>query len=746
MIRLDRSRVPVPEDFDSEPMRIERAGLSEFYGLPRSQRPQRKYKVSASLWRDTEPALFQLSSNKCAYCETPLADRGVRTIDSFRPTADAMSLDGVTSSEHYWWLTYEWTNLVPACRDCNRLKGRRFPVEGKRAPIGTIGDPLQGEQPLLLNPFEDQPDEHLIFSDDAVVAGKTDRGRVSIEVFGLNRTTLVKRRLDALRLLRTQLQSLVSQPGFKDQLRALVADDQSFAAPRRQFLNSWLRGLHSGLGQSAMADATAITAEHGERPAPSHAEQKRHFAKYRADQARQEAYSIDREESKADYYIRTRLIERIEIENFKPIGEIQLGFTTETSELLDTATDTDIQNAASHQTPWLMLLGENGSGKSSVIQAVALCLLGDRWRKRIKLDAREFVRHGARTGKVRVFLTGSPEPIQMTFSRRSAAFTSKPSEPKVLLLGYGSTRLLPRAGVAVEGRYDFAQTDNLFNPFVALGDANKWLLNLPAEAFDKVATSLKSLLRLADTDSLVRVGRPKKRVEADLMGTRITLDELSDGYQSVLALTCDIMRVLMHRWSTLDNAEGIVLLDEIGAHLHPTWRMRIVQSMREVFPRVQFLASTHDPLCLRGLDRGEVAVMRRDSKNRVTATTEGLPSVRGLRADQLLTSEYFGLSSTIDPDLEKLFTEYYRLLADPSPTSEEQARIAALRTDLDAYRVLGSNRRERLMLEVIDKFLAEEPDIPDEALRAQLTESTKKRVREIWDGATPAQAQLMSES
>jgi hypothetical protein len=172
--------------------------------------------------------------------------------------------------------------------------------------------------------------------------------------------------------------------------------------------------------------------------------------------------------------------------------------------------------------------------------------------------------------------------------------------------------------------------------------------------------------------------------------------------------------------------------------------MRIVRSMREIFPRVQFLASTHDPLCLRGLDDGEVVVMRRDNNNRVTALSEGLPSIRGLRVDQLLTSEFFGLSSTVDPDLEALFEEYYKLLAMPLPNADQATRIIELRKTLDQYRVLGANRRERLMLEAIDQFLANEPDIPDEEFRMRLSETTKQRAREIWEGTkTPEVSEVM---
>lgn len=741
MIRLDRNSVQIPDVLKSAAMRDEQARLAAFYALGPDERSQRTYRPAWKLKKALEPAVISLSNQKCAYCETPSEGKSFVGVDSFRPNSDALNLDGTVSPNHYWWLMYDWENLVPACMNCNRLKGRRFPIDGKRAEIGATGNALNAETPLLIDPFSDQPADDLIFSEDGLVAGKSERGRISVEVYSLNREVLVASRRDALAEFRLTLKRFASRRSVSDSdLRALVADNQPFAGAKRQFLQSWLTELNLQAGRASSRDVSAAFPEiDGHRAPTTHEEEEQHFAKFRAEQTRQESYSVASEEAKSDYFIRTRYIERIEIENFRPIERLSLRFPSARVSSKPLTSTPEAVNSPGPQTPWLMLLGENGAGKSSVLQAVALCLLGNEWRQRVKLDAREFLRHGAETGAVRVFLTGSTNPITLSFSASSSAFESNPGEPKLLLLAYGSTRLLPRGGVQGEQHHEFAQTDNLFNPFVPLGDANDWLLNLDDTTFDAVSLALKSLLQLADSDRLVRTQGPERRVEADVMGTSVPLEELSDGYQSVLAVTCDIMRVLLSRWPSMKIAEGLVLLDEIGSHLHPRWRMRIVASMREIFPRVQFLVSTHDPLCLRGLEEGEVSVVRRDRNHHVVAITDTLPSIKGLRVDQLLTSEFFGLNSTVDPDLEKLFEEYYSLLAIPTRNEKQLERIESLRTELEKYRVLGSNRRERIMLEVIDEFLAKEPEISDGQLRQGLTEETKRRVRAIWDGKSQVQ-------
>ena len=200
----------------------------------------------------------------------------------------------------------------------------------------------------------------------------------------------------------------------------------------------------------------------------------------------------------------------------------------------------------------------------------------------------------------------------------------------------------------------------------------------------------------------------------------------------MLALAVDIIAVMFTRWPALEAAEGIVLVDELGAHLHPRWRMRIVTSLREVFPRVQFLVSTHDPLCLSGLKNGEVVVMQRDARGASRALVD-VPPVEGLRVDQLLTSEFFGLYSTIDPSLDRLFDEFYFLKAKPKRTKTDDERLAELEKVLDGKQQLGVTRRDRIVLAAADDYLAKERRTVDPGERLALKDETKDKIVAVWE-------------
>jgi uncharacterized protein (TIGR02646 family) len=727
MIRVDRTQVPQPRVLTTKAAEAERARARQFYRRPAAKRAQETFDFDPALFaaEEVRTALDELFYSKCAYCEQPLPP-DAQIVDHFRPRAGAVDLDGSFDLDHYWWLAYEWANLYASCTECASLKGLRFPVEGARAKPPRapskkreITEPV--DRGVLLDPCADDPEQHLLFLDDGQVAGTTDRGRVTIEVLGLNRTALLEARRAALESARVEwdevfgaIASPKQSPG-SGALESLFDVTRPFAALRRQFVNEW----SSVRPTRVMVDSFLAETEEGpssveelapEAPIHSKASKRAVRRSFEATQAAQESYSVEQVSKKEDYFIRSRLIDRIVVHNLKVVKDLEL--------TMPTSSDPDL-------TAWLTLLGENGSGKSTVLQAVGLALMGKKYRDALKLDASTYVRHRAESGYVDVYLTGGTEPIHLEFSASSKRFKGSPAEPKVLLLGYGATRLLPRGNAKPQSTSAVARVDNLFNPFVPLGDAHTWLLGLDPKSFSTVARRLKKLLFLAPQ---ARFGRDDGRVEV----SGLPLEQLSDGSQSVLALAADIISVMISRWSAMEAAEGIVLIDELGAHLHPRWRMRIVTSLREVFPRVQFLVSTHDPLCLRGLKDGEVVVMQRNEQNEAVALTD-VPSVESLRVDQLLTSEFFGLYSTVDPTLDQLFDDYYFLKAKPHRTKADQRRLGDLEKELAGKQALGENRRERIVLDAADEYLAKERRTIEPGERLALKEETRQKIVDVWE-------------
>ncbi len=94
-------------------------------------------------------------------------------------------------------------------------------------------------------------------------------------------------------------------------------------------------------------------------------------------------------------------------------------------------------------------------------------------------------------------------------------------------------------------------------------------------------------------------------------GSWLPLSNLSDGYRSIVRLTADIayraIKLNPHLGSdVLKETEGIVLIDEIDMHLHPKWQRGIVDNLKATFPKIQFIATTHSPFIVQSLKADEV--------------------------------------------------------------------------------------------------------------------------------------------
>jgi hypothetical protein len=173
--------------------------------------------------------LEALFHGKCAYCESYYAGVHPVDVEHWRPKAEvaAEHWDHGADLSGYWFLASDWENLLPSCIDCNRArnhrevttgttqllgKANRFPVEpGSRR--ATSRAEIAGERPLLLHPCEDEPSHHLECDpgDQSILRPRnsSEKGRVSIEVYGLNRAGLVVARRERLATIRLHLNQLM---------------------------------------------------------------------------------------------------------------------------------------------------------------------------------------------------------------------------------------------------------------------------------------------------------------------------------------------------------------------------------------------------------------------------------------------------------------------------------------------------------------------------------------------------------
>ncbi len=197
--------------------------------------------------------------NKCAYCERICkAD-----IEHYRPKK---GVDEDKSHDGYYWLCYEWSNLIPSCINCNREGGKhnQFPIIGKRVTIPLVvngqldlrtckanNKPLLDETPYLLHPEVDHPENYFSFAIDPNGEGiriegidKENRGERTIEICLLNRQEV---KLD-------RVKNVIDD--FKDSIQCLFVQLDQNEIDNNQFVANIIQQLRMLKHKSLQEDKT----------------------------------------------------------------------------------------------------------------------------------------------------------------------------------------------------------------------------------------------------------------------------------------------------------------------------------------------------------------------------------------------------------------------------------------------------------------------------------------------------------
>jgi uncharacterized protein (TIGR02646 family) len=199
-------------------------------------------------------ALERAQHGKCCFCESKVAHITAGDVEHFRPKAGwRQQDDGPLEQPGYYWLAYDWTNLLFACDLCNRRHKRNaFPLRDPKRRARTHRDSVTAEEPLFIDPAGAVDPETLISFHEEVAFPVDDNeaGRETIRALGLNRAALAERRREQYKAIQT-LHKMVHAlpPEARAKMQAEVADAEAFLR----------RGVKDDAEYAAMARAALKT-------------------------------------------------------------------------------------------------------------------------------------------------------------------------------------------------------------------------------------------------------------------------------------------------------------------------------------------------------------------------------------------------------------------------------------------------------------------------------------------------------
>ncbi|MDR3008628.1 MAG: AAA family ATPase [Sphingobacterium sp.] len=310
---------------------------------------------------------------------------------------------------------------------------------------------------------------------------------------------------------------------------------------------------------------------------------------------------------------------------------------------------------------WIFITGENGSGKTSLLQSIAIGICRNQ-------DKDEVIYENKQT-KIEVLLhNGVKYPS-------STQFDKDISTSELLTKGfaaYGPIRLFSEStqikGVSFDRKIARKRTFGLFHSITLLGDlSGEYLFSVRPKYYELafqdflenvslniplIVSNIAEVQAVTDDENntqllYVQTNAPQN---ADKTFKTVTFKELPSGTKNFVGFILDLLLRLQSQQpdvTDIANYTGIVIIDEIDLHLHPKMQRDIVIQLSQTFPNIQFIVTTHSPVPLLGAPEDSLFIkMDRDDHNNIKAEILDI-DVKNLLPNTILTSPIFGFQDII---------------------------------------------------------------------------------------------------
>ncbi|QWI14550.1 ATP-binding protein (plasmid) [Bacillus mycoides] len=344
------------------------------------------------------------------------------------------------------------------------------------------------------------------------------------------------------------------------------------------------------------------------------------------------------------------------------------------------------------------IVGPNGSGKTSILRSLSMCLStnfiedtrfgedSEIWTDVVYNCDKYRIGSAAGWVKTAAYRKSVVTPFtyhlpQTDFDRKALnSYQIDDHMPAYAPLFIGAYRKLDYHNIIGMTKEEAAQIQRVHYRENAVESLNgtimpnvkQWLINryfiiekdwaeFERENWEWLLKNIECIGPVGSEFSFQEVGRDLEP-KFNLYGKETYLEELSAGFQSVLSMILSIFewiegtnegeRILV------ENAVGTVIIDELDVHLHPEWQLTISNSLKRMFPKLQFIVTTHSPHVIATAQSGEIIVIPSEDEINLKPSER---SYLGWNTDQIL-EDIMGVSSLENKEYAKLIDKIYKEL------------------------------------------------------------------------------------
>jgi energy-coupling factor transporter ATP-binding protein EcfA2 len=372
---------------------------------------------------------------------------------------------------------------------------------------------------------------------------------------------------------------------------------------------------------------------------------------------------------------------------------------------------------------WTVFTGDNGSGKSSLLKAIALCLVGRDTARSLQASFNRWVKDDSlgQSGSIQLTLAWDnkddslgaggtppgrkfPAKIELDASKKETILVEtrpagkaqnyqtpqrtiwSPSAKGWFSCGYGPFRRVFGSSPVAARQMVAPATERfvtMFQEAASLEEVDQWLKGLKYKALEQKENEMAQLDVVMEIlkDDLLPNQISVDRVDSDGLwlkdrnGVSLSWFEMSDGYRAALALLTDVIRHLITAYGVEGLTQrgedgklriirsGVVLIDEVDAHLHPEWQRQIGFWLKDHFPNIQFIVTTHSPLVCQAADEQSIFVLPEPGGEEFPRqlTQEEWAHIIASRPDAILRGPAFGLENTRSDLAVEMASKFSRL-------------------------------------------------------------------------------------